>query len=150
MLTILICLLLVAVTIIVHYEALRYASARLTHLHLPPRFRIIIMLVVALTSHVLQILIYACVFLWLENTGGFGSIDGDRGHDLGDAFYFSITSYTTLGIGDLYPLGAFRIISCVEALNGLVMVGWTASMTYLYMEKFWHLAPKSKERRNTK
>ena len=64
------------------------------------------------------------------------------GHGFDDAFYFSITSYTTLGIGDLYPTGALRIISGIEALNGLVMAGWTASLTYLYMEKFWHLAPR--------
>jgi hypothetical protein len=44
-----------------------------------------------------------------------------------------------LGIGDLYPTGALRIISGIEALNGLVMVGWSASMTYIYMEKFWHI-----------
>jgi hypothetical protein len=50
-----------------------------------------------------------------------------------------MTCYTTLGIGDLYPTGALRILSGVEALNGLVMVGWTASLTYLYMEKFWKL-----------
>ena len=66
-------------------------------------------------------------------------LEGPHSGVFNDAFYFAITSYTTLGIGDLYPTGAFRIISGIEALNGLVMVGWSASMTYLYMEKFWHL-----------
>jgi len=31
------------------------------------------------------------------------------------------------------------LLSGIEALNGLVMVTWTASVTYLYMERFWHL-----------
>ncbi|QZD96069.1 potassium channel family protein [Qipengyuania gelatinilytica] len=137
--TALISLFLVAATIAIHYEVLRYTSRRLTHVHVPPRMRIILMLVAALVSHVTHVMLYAGAFILLEDAGGFGSIGGERGHSVEDAFYFSITSYTTLGIGDLYPTGALRIISGIEALNGLVMVGWTASMTYLYMEKFWHL-----------
>ncbi|WFL78336.1 potassium channel family protein [Altererythrobacter arenosus] len=142
MLTLLISLILVALTIGVHYEVLRFTSSRLTHLPWPPRMRIIAILTAALTSHMVHAFIYAVAFLWLEEIGGFGTIGGQRGHSLEDAFYFSITSYTTLGIGDLYPTGALRIISGIEALNGLVMVGWSASMTYLYMEKFWHLRPR--------
>ena len=139
MIALLISLVLVAATIAIHYEVLRQTSQRLTHIKVPPRMRIIVMLVAALTSHMIHVLLYAFAFLWLETIEGFGTIDGQRGHNLEDMFYFSITSYTTLGIGDLIPTGALRMISGTEALNGLVMVGWTASMTYLYMEKFWHL-----------
>jgi len=146
MLTMLVSLLLIAATIAIHYEVLRFTSSRLTHLPLPPRMRIIVILTAALISHMVQVLLYAVAYLLLEDIGGFGTIDGDRGHDLEDAFYFSITSYTTLGIGDLYPTGGLRIISGMEALNGLVMVGWTASMTYLYMEKFWHLRAQHPKR----
>nr|WP_280638997.1 potassium channel family protein [Sphingomicrobium aestuariivivum] len=149
--TSLVCLALLAATIAIHYEALRFSSNRLTHLRIPPRFRITIMLTTALVSHLLHVFLYALAFLLLEQAGGFGSIDGgDTRHNLGDAFYFSITSYTTLGIGDLYPIGAMRLISGVEALNGLVMVGWTASMTYLYMEKFWHLRARPEPRRKSR
>lgn len=139
MLTLLISFILVASTIAVHYESLRFTSKRLTRLKIDPRSRIIVILTVALASHMVHALLYALVYLTLERIGGFGTIGGERGHDLEDAFYFSITSYTTLGIGDLYPTGALRIISGIEALNGLVMVGWSASMTYIYMEKFWHI-----------
>ena len=147
MLTTIACLLLVASTIAIHYEVLRYTSNNLAHLRVPPRMRIIIILTAALISHVIHCLIYAFAYLGLERIGGFGSIYGGVKHSVGDAFYFSITSYTTLGIGDLVPIGAMRIISGVEALNGLVMVGWTASMTYLYMEKFWHLRGRSPRRK---
>lgn len=140
--TLIISLLLVAVTIVVHYEVLRLTSLRLTQLRINPRARIIVILVAALASHMVHIFLYAVSFLALEQIGGFGTIDGDRGHNLEDALYFSLTSYTTLGIGDLYPTGALRIVSGIEALNGLVMVGWTASMTYLYMERFWQIQNK--------
>ena len=130
---------LVGITIAVHYEVLRQTSVRLTHIRMPARMRIIFILIAALISHLVHVLLYAIAFYGLEEWSTFGTIDGPSGHNFGDAFYFSITSYTTLGIGDLFPTGAARLLSGIEALNGLVMVGWTASMTYLYMEKFWHL-----------
>ena len=52
-------------------------------------------------------------------------------------FYFSIASYTTLGIGDILPHGNIRIVAGLEALNGLVLVAWSASFTYLIMERLW-------------
>ena len=92
---------------------------------------------------------YAVTFLLIERSTGLGTIDGPAGHDFSDAFYFSLTSYTTLGFGDLYPTGALRLLSGIEALNGLVMVGWTASMTYLSMERFWRIGepqPRASDR----
>ncbi len=137
--TIAIAVFLLASTIAVHYEVLRITSARMTHMRIAPRMRIILMLTAALFSHLVHVFIYATAFYFLEKWAALGTIEGPAGHEFSDAFYFSITSYTTLGIGDLYPTGQLRLLSGLEALNGLVMVGWTASMTYLYMEKFWHL-----------
>jgi hypothetical protein len=130
---------LLVATIGTHYEVLRFASTRLTRIHVAPRLRIIVMLVAALASHLLHVLYYAAAFVMVEHYTSLGTIAGPAGHSFDDAFYFSMTCYTTLGIGDLYPTGTLRILSGVEALNGLVMVGWTASLTYLYMEKFWKL-----------
>jgi Ion channel len=147
MITALVSLALIACTIAIHYEVLRLTSSRLAHINVMPRMRIIVILVAALGSHLSHVFIYAQAYLWLERLGGFGTIAGDRGHDLADAFYFSITSYTTMGIGDLVPTGSLRIISGTEGLTGFVMVGWTASMTYLYMEKFWQLAGRKSLRK---
>ncbi len=139
MFTILIALVLLAISILVHYEVLRFTSVRLGNLEISPRLRIVIILVAALASHLAHVLLYAVTFLLIEQRTSFGTIDGPAGHAFSDAFYFSISSYTTLGFGDLYPTGALRVLSGIEALNGLVMVGWTASMTYLSMERFWQI-----------
>jgi hypothetical protein len=56
--------------------------------------------------------------------------------DLLDCFYFSMATVTTFGIGDLHPCGAMRLVASVESLNGLVLIGWSASFTYLTMEEF--------------
>jgi len=62
-----------------------------------------------------------------------GHLEGD----LLDYVYFSLATYTTLGVGDLHLCGAMRLIVVVESLNGLVLIGWSASFTYLTMEELW-------------
>jgi hypothetical protein len=37
----------------------------------------------------------------------------------------------------VHPSGTVRLIAGLEALNGLVLIGWSASFTYLTMEKVW-------------
>ena len=52
---------------------------------------------------------------------GAGSGVGPGGVEtLFDAFYLSATTFTTLGFGDLTPMGAIRVLSGCEALTGLV------------------------------
>ncbi|MBV7265810.1 potassium channel family protein [Erythrobacter ani] len=129
--------LLIAATIFTHYEILRFTSRGATDLRVHPRMRLWMMLTAAVISHVLHVVLYAGAYILLEEVFRVGAIAGPSAAKFDDAFYFSITSYTTLGIGDLYPTGQIRLLSGVEALNGLVMVTWTASMTYLHMERFW-------------
>ena len=45
--------------------------------------------------------------------------------------------YTTVGFGDLVPAGPIRMISSTEALTGLSLITWTASFTYLQMQRVW-------------
>jgi hypothetical protein len=61
-----------------------------------------------------------------------------------DWLYFSSSTYTSLGFGDIVPVQDLRMLSSAEVLNGLVMIGWTISFTYLTMEKFWTM-PKRRQ-----
>ena len=45
--------------------------------------------------------------------------------------YLSISNYTTLGVGDVFAIGPMRIVSAIEALIGLVLIGWSASFSIL-------------------
>ena len=76
--TALISLVLVAATILIHYETLRFTSSRLTHLKIAPQMRLVLMLTAALLSHIAQVMLYALAFIGLEEIGGFGSIDAPR------------------------------------------------------------------------
>ena len=56
--------------------------------------------------------------------------------------YFSAETYTSLGFGDVTPLGPIRLLAGVEALNGLLLIGWSASYTFIAMERFWQAESK--------
>ena len=128
---------LLASTVVIHYELLR-VTARLTPaLSLPPRLRIVIVIAGVFLSHILEICLYAIAYGLMQLHVELGSIAGEfQGGPL-DFFYFSVTTYTTLGVGDLFPRGPLRIVAGIEALNGFVLIAWSASFTYLSMEKFW-------------
>ena len=131
--------LLVAATIFIHYEILRFTTIGATDLGVHPRSRLFMMLGAAVISHLIHIALYGAAFLALEHYFEVGAIDGPDSGAINDAFYFSIVCYTTLGFGEIFPVGEIRLLSGIEALNGLVMITWTASMTYLHMERFWKL-----------
>jgi amino acid transporter len=50
-----------------------------------------------------------------------------------DAFYFSTTTITTLGYGDITPVGVFRLFVIIEVLMGLI---YTGSMIYFIVKIF--------------
>jgi hypothetical protein len=53
------------------------------------------------------------------------------------AMYFSTVNYTSLGVGDVVPVGNMRQLASLEAVTGLVMIAWTASFSFVQMEHFW-------------
>ena len=135
--SIIVSLLLVAATVIMHYELLQFAGTLPRRLNGPTRSRIIIVIGVVLAAHLLEASLYAAVYYALETHFRMGGLAGHLEGDLLDFLYFSMATYTTLGIGDLHPSGVMRLIAGVESLNGLVLIGWSASFTYLTMEEFW-------------
>ena len=50
-----------------------------------------------------------------------------------DAFYFSTTTITTLGYGDITPVGIFRFFVVIEVFMGLI---YTGSIIYFIVEIF--------------
>jgi len=70
---------------------------------------------------------------WLAD----GSLTWSARFSLSTCIYFSAETFTSLGFGDLTPVGPVRLLAGVEALNGLLLIGWSASFTYISMERFW-------------
>jgi len=98
-----------------------------------------IVLVSLFFAHLAEAVIYALGLAFLDKMGRgrlMGVVVGGPGW-FEDHFYFSIASYTTLGLGDIIPIGDIRIVAGLESLNGLVLVSWSASFTYWVMERLW-------------
>ena len=134
---VLLSLLLVAATVMVHYEFLRLTSAVTRGLSISGRAQILAIIAMVFVAHLVEVGLYMATYFACHNWWDLGGIHGDTEGGLVDYFYFSITTFTTLGFGDVQPRGPVRLIAGVESLNGLVLIGWSASFTYLSMERFW-------------
>ena len=47
--------------------------------------------------------------------------------DFEEALYFSTVTYSTLGYGDVVLPTAWRIFGAIEAINGLILMGWSTA-----------------------
>lgn len=128
---------LVVLTVIIHYEVLRGLWHWVPRMQVPHRMRLLAVIFGAFFAHTVEVWCYALAFYLIDIVRPGTSFGGDIGGGFLGHLYFSAVSYTSLGLGDVYPLGMVRLITGVEALNGLLLIAWTASFTYLSMEKFW-------------
>ena len=86
-----------------------------------------------LVSHLIHVSLFAVGYQFLSDAESklIGNLDGSWI----DFFYFSLSCYSSLGFGDIYPVGSVRIISGIEALLGLMMIAWSATILYSLIEK---------------
>ena len=134
----LISLTLLLICTLIHYEILSAMKTSLARIQfIPRRTKILAVLLGAMGSHFLQIMVFAGAYYLLRDKFGLGTFGGDFRDMFSSFLYFSTESYTSLGVGDIYPMGALRLLTGIEALIGLVMIGWTASFTYLEMTRYW-------------
>jgi hypothetical protein len=131
---------LVVTSILVHYEALRLLSTFVPDLKVAVRIKVLIVVIGCFIAHTIEVWLYAGAFL-LIFTSGLGSLKGQVDESFADFLYFSATSYSTMGIGDVYPTGALRLISGIEGINGLFLIAWSTSFTYFVMDRLWPLHP---------
>ena len=66
--------------------------------------------------HGLEIWLYAFLYTYL------GAIDTLR-----DAVYFSTITYGAIGYGDAQMAEQWRLVSAIEGINGIVLIGWSTA-----------------------
>jgi hypothetical protein len=139
----LVAVVLIGATSLLMYEALRFAwrfMARSRRRH----GRILYALAIPFVVHIISIWIYgAAYFVLIRYSPGLGSLISVNPQEHLDSFslltsgYFSAATYTSLGFGDVVPIGHMRMIAGAEALNGLLLIGWSVTFSFLTMEEFW-------------
>jgi len=129
---------LIATVVLLHYEVLYRLTRLIPRLtFLRPRLRIVAGVFGALMAHVLEVWLFAFAYYFMSKSDRFGTLEGNFNGSLMDSSYFSLTTYTSLGFGDIEPLGGIRFLAGLEALTGLVLITWTASFMFIEMQRFW-------------
>jgi hypothetical protein len=101
------------------------------------RFRIVFSVFGALIAHALETWVFASAYLMMTRIEGWSSFQGNFTGTFIDWVYFSFTAFTTLGFGDIVPLGNLRYLTGIESLTGLVLITWSASFLYYEMQRYW-------------
>ena len=128
----------VGACVLFHYEGLSLLSRRLSARHESQRRRKVLYGIFGvLALQISEIWIFGLVLWGLLLLPGTGGVTGSESLALLDAIYLSAMTYTTVGFGDLAPVGAIRFLAGTEALTGFVLITWSASFTFLEMERFW-------------
>ena len=131
-------LVVIALTVTLHYEVLLACSRRLPAIAGRRPRRVLLVIFVALIAHAMEIWLFALGYNFLSHFPLFGGIVGDTdAATMLEHAYFSGLVYSTVGFGDLVPVGPVRFMAGMEALTGLVMITWTASYTYFEMRRSW-------------
>ena len=129
----------VGICVTLHYEGLSWLSrlhrARSGGLG---RWHVLTGIFAMLGMHVAEIWIFGIAYGVLSLVPSTGQIAMSSGAvEWFDRIYFSSVSYTTLGYGDLVPHGPVRLLAATEALVGLMLITWSASFTFLQMDRYW-------------
>ena len=130
--------LVIVFVVLIHYEFLYRLSNAIPKMKIKHRFRIVLGVFGALLAHSIEIWLFSMMYYllpWFENLG---SLTGDFDGSLMDSAYFSYTTYTTLGFGDIQPHGPIRLFVGLESLTGLLLITWTASFLYFEMQRYWN------------
>ena len=128
-----------------HYEALRVIGGAAAGVR-DHRRAVLVVIFGVLTAHLTEIALYAAA-LWVGHRLGLGALGGVSAPHAAQYLYLSAETYTTLGLGDIYPSGDLRLIAALEPLIGMLMIGWSGSYTYLAVQRYWvDLAPTSAAR----
>ncbi len=130
-----------AIAVSIHYEGVYWLARRYSGDRVVSgtgRREMLKIIFALLGLHVLEIWCYGLAYWLLVKVPDAGFVHGEHGMDhLFDAVYFSAVTYSTVGFGDLSPVGAIRLVSGLESLTGLLLITWSASFTYLEMSRLW-------------
>jgi hypothetical protein len=79
--------------------------------------------------HAIQITIWAISYKALVPEGELPNFEA--------AAYFSFVTFTTLGYGDITLSEGWRLLSGIQALNGILLVGWSTAVLFATVQKIW-------------
>mgnify|MGYP000870007209 CR=1 FL=1 len=120
----------------VFYEIMAHVWLTLPRLEGRPRAQILFTVLASFVGHTVAVWVFGLVYYVLANHFHFGGLTGAIDHELIDYVYFSSVSYSSLGFGDVYATEGLQLLVGVEAILGLILIGWTITFTYIVTDKY--------------
>lgn len=77
--------------------------------------------------HFAEITIWAIVFMVIPDIQQLSTFE--------EAIYFSLITFTTVGYGDITLGSHWRIMSGFEAMNGIILFGWSSAILFAIVQK---------------
>jgi len=122
--------LLIAVTVAIHGAVLGWLLWQLRHTEHKPltlwrAYAVLARIAIwSVAAHLVEIAVWALVYLWADVHPSF---------DL--ALYFSAVTYATIGYGDVVPPEAWRVLSSMEGLIGILMCAWSGGFMFALVSR---------------
>ncbi|MGD2133473.1 MAG: ion channel [Maricaulaceae bacterium] len=116
---------MVAVTVLIHFFGLAalmiLLNRRARDIHQEARVwrqgaAIVAVIFGLFAVHTVEIWTYAALYRFL---GEFDTLEA--------ALYFSASTFTTVGFGDIYLDESWRLLSAIESANGFLLIGWSTA-----------------------
>jgi len=128
---------LIAITVVIHAAGttawVRYLGKKFAGTSPPSGPGATLVLVntalVVFVLHALEIIVWAGAYQLLLPAHELASFE--------EAVYFSFVTFTTLGYGDITLSEGWRLLSGIESLNGILLVGWTTAMIFAVVQNIW-------------
>lgn len=130
-------LLVSCLAVLIHYEALRLISISVIDRPGVSRMRVLAVIFGVLAAHALEAALFGLGFWLGAEVLHFGRFIGRMPADVFQYYSFALETYTTQGVGDLYPVGGLRLLASIEPLVGLILIGWSTSLTFMVMARDW-------------
>lgn len=117
--------LMVGATVVIHFfglaALLAFLNRRAAHFagdaHLSMQGAVIVGVVFGLFAiHTVEIWAYAALYRALGEAATFE-----------EALYFSTSTFTTVGFGDIFLDTNWRLLSAIESANGFLLIGWSTA-----------------------
>lgn len=128
---------LVIITFAFHYRILLGLGMMTKKYHFERQSQVLVIVIALFLAHIIEIAFYAIVYFGSITFLNLGELEGALSNNAMNYLYYSGVTYTTLGLGDIQPVGHIRFITAMEALNGFLLITWSASYTFLVMGKLW-------------
>lgn len=129
------CALLLVLTTTVHAGAMVLAFDGLKLMHAKRWGRRSILTRMTLLSSLVVVMFLAALLetgLWALTYLAVGALSS-----FGEALYFSMVTFTTLGYGDITLDENWRLLSSFAAANGTLMFGWTTALIMALVHRLY-------------